>query len=459
MENKELQYVVIGAVLLEPHSAQIVIDWIGDKPDFFSDQYCAVTWWAIEQLHKEGKHIDIVTVNQRCRSSKDPIGKQMAYELSEMTNRVASSANIKTHLLILTEDWIRRTIRNIAAALHDDAKESHKDAFELIAQADKALLELNRRIVPATQKEIGNILGDLVMRVIKQSESGITAGCSSGFYEFDQIHGAFMPGTLTIVAGRPGMGKTTFVMNVAQNIAKRKELVLFYSVEMSAEELACRMLSTETEIPNNFIYRNPERLTIQQKNLIATKADILKQSTIKIIDEGMQTVSTIRATAKKAAQDNKLACIVVDYLQILTAESKEQARDNVKFYADACRDLKILSKELSVPVILLSQLSRANEGNSDKRPTLNALRGSGGIEENADSVVFMYRPSYYEAEKPPIEDAFAIVAKNRNGALGDIPLQFISRFTKFTDASAFNADNYVSQIPSSMLINRNEAPF
>jgi replicative DNA helicase len=459
MENKELQYVVLGAVLLEPHSAQIVIDWVGDKHDFFSDPYCAVAWWAIEQLHRDGKHIDIMTVTQKCRTHKDKLGQSMAYEISEMTNRVASSANIKTHLLILTEDWMRKTICNIAAVLHDDAKQPHKDAFELLSQADKALLELNRRIVPATQKEIGNILGDLVMRVIKQSESGITAGCSSGFHEFDQIHGAFMPATLTIVAGRPGMGKTTFVMNVAQNISKRKELVLFFSVEMSAEELACRMLSTETEIPNNFIYRNPERLTIQQKNLIASKADILKQSAIKIIDDGMQTVATIRATAKKLSQESKLSCIVVDYLQILTAESKEQAKDNVKFYADACRDLKILSKELAVPVILLSQLSRANEGNSDKRPTLNALRGSGGIEENADSVVFMYRPSYYEAEKPPIEDAFAIVAKNRNGALGDIPLSFISRFTKFTDANQFAGDSFNSQIPASMLIGRDDTPF
>ena len=458
MENRELQCAIVGAVLLEPKSAQIVIDWVGDKSDFFSDNYCAVAWWAIEQLHRNDKHIDLLTVMQKCREHQDPIGQQMAYELSEMTNRVASTANIKTHLLIITEDWIRRTIRNIAAALHDEAKLPHKDAFDLLAQADKAMLELNRRIVPATQKEIGSILGDLVTRVIRQSESGITAGCSSGFYEFDQIHGAFMPGTLTAIAGRPGMGKTTFAMNVAQNIAKRKEMVLFYSIEMSAEELACRMLSTETEIPNNFIYRNPERLTIEQKNVIASKADKLKKATIKIIDDGRQTVSSIRSTAKKIAQENDIGFIVVDYLQILTAESKEQARDNVKFYAEACRDLKILSKELMVPVVILSQLSRANENNSDKRPTLNALRGSGGIEENVDSVVFMYRPSYYESEKPEIEDAFAIIAKNRNGALGDVPLRFISKFTKFIDANQYNDEQFSTQIPPHV-IGRDDTPF
>jgi len=455
-EITEIEKIILGEIILEPKCADIAMDWIADKQNFFTDPHVSVAWWAVTELKREDRHIDIVTVNAKCRTSPNEIGAAMAFQLAQMTNRVASSKNIKTHLLLLTDNWIRRTATEAAELMLARTQSEKSDVFEVVAQIERSILELNRQIFPVVQKEIGTLLSDIVHKIVTSADTGVTSGCSSGFRDFDNIHGAFMPGTLSIVAGRPAMGKTSFVMNIARNISKRGVLVLVFSIEMSAEELACRLLSMETEIPNNYIYRNPERLELHEKQRIGSMADGLKKATIKIIDEGRQTMSSIRNTAKRYAQDGKIGCIIIDYLQIITPDTKEHQQNDVKFYADTTRDIKILAKGIGVPVVLLSQLSRANEHLSDKRPTLNTLRGSGGIEENADSVTFVYRPSYYEADKPAVEDCFAIVAKNRNGAIGDVPLRFIPKYTKFTDANAYE-DNFNPTINPSMLYNARES--
>jgi replicative DNA helicase len=220
--------------------------------------------------------------------------------------------------------------------------------------------------------------------------------------------------------------------------------VLFFSLEMSARELICRILSSETGIPNNYILRNPKKLSAEQKQLLAKQTDVTKLP-MNIFDEGKVTMSSIRANCRKAKDTVGCDFIIVDYLQIMSPENEAQRKDTNKFYEEVTRDLKILAKTLDVPVVLLSQLNRATDSRKDNRPNLSDLRGSGGIEQNADTVAFLFRPSYYEGgDAPEIEDALILIEKNRNGAVGEVEMKFIARQTKWTSG---DSTTYIEEQP------------
>jgi replicative DNA helicase len=241
-----------------------------------------------------------------------------------------------------------------------------------------------------------------------------------------------MPSTLNILAARPAMGKTAFTVNWAVQIAKQGKKVAFFSLEMSADELAARILAAETGVSNGNIMKNPRELLDSEVKALFAASDHIKDLPLHIIDAGMVNINVVNAEVDRIKPD----VVFIDYLQIMTPQNSVQAGDTNKFFEDLTRDLKITSKRLNIPIVLLSQLNRSLETRTNKRPILSDIRSSGGIEQNADTVTFVHREAYFnpQADRKAAE---LIVAKNRNGMCGTAEMYFYDHLTKFTDLPIF----------------------
>lgn len=433
-QSIELEEAVLGAILIQKHSLQDVADFL--KPEHFYNDNHQQIYQAIINLFKKSLPIDILTVSNELKGmgKLETIGN---FYIVELTSRVSNAAHIEAHAKTIIENWVRRELIKVSQEVSEKAYQDTTDVFDLLALAGKYQDEMHNVIHVKKERSYADVVGEAAGLIENRKESfnGIT-GVASGFNAVDRETGGWQKSDLIIVAGRPSMGKTAFVLNCAENAAIDFDTpVAFFSLEMSSVQLSYRSISRHSEIMLEKILRGKmDEWEYPKLNKAYTK---LENAPMIIDDTAALSVLEFRAKARRLKQKHNIGMIVVDYLQLMRSEGRKSGNREQEI-SEISRALKAVAKELNIPVIALSQLSRKVEDRRDCRPMLSDLRESGAIEQDADMVVFLYRPEYYgfteDGEgRSTIGVAEVIIAKNRNGVTGTVPLRFIGKFTSFAD--------------------------
>lgn len=433
----DLEEAVLGALMLEKDALSNVIEIL--KPGSFYKEAHLHIYEAIVELFNNAEPIDLLTVTSQLRKNGKLEIVGGPYYITELTSRVNSAANIEYHARIIAEQSIKRELISISGDIQKLAYEDTTDVFDLLDKTESALFEVSESHIRKNYVGLRTIMKEAMdeLELRKEHQDGLT-GVPSGFSALDRVTSGWQKSDLIIIAARPGMGKTAFIVSALRNAAVDfKRPVALFSLEMSSVQLVNRLISAEAELEGDKIKKGT--LADHEWEQLIYKTRNLTDAPIFIDDTPALTILELRAKSRRLVSQNKVELIIIDYLQLMSGE-KTGGGNREQEIAHISRSLKGLAKELSVPVIALSQLSRAVETRGgDKRPHLSDLRESGSIEQDADLVMFLYRPEYYnitedENGMPTAGMGEIIIAKHRNGSLGNTKLKFIGKYTKFTDA-------------------------
>jgi replicative DNA helicase len=440
----DLEEAVLGALMLEKNAITVVSDVL--KPESFYKEAHVMIFQSIKDLFSRAEPIDILTVTSDLRKKGllDVVGG--AYYITSLTNRVASAANIEFHARIVAQKFIQRELIRIATEIQRESFEESSDAFELLDSAERKLFEVSQGNIKRDYKQMNYVIKEAIREIesMKDKEGGLT-GIPSGFTRLDRITSGFQKSDLVILAARPGMGKTAMVLSMARNaslLAEKPRAIAIFSLEMSSKQLVTRMISGEAEITGEKLKKG--QLAEHEWQQLNTKIARMNEAPIFIDDTPALSIFELRSKCRRLKEQNNIEMIIIDYLQLMRgddANNKNGNREQEVSYIS--RSLKALAKELDVPVIALAQLSRASEKRGAAAiPMLSDLRESGSIEQDADMVMFIYRPEYYKITE--FEDGSSThgvaelhIAKHRNGSLDTVRLRFVHEFTKFQDLSDF----------------------
>jgi replicative DNA helicase len=448
----DLEEAVLGALMLEKNALNAVVEFL--KPEHFYKETHKEVYAAIVDLFKSSDPVDMRTVvNQLRKTGKlELIGG--AYAIAELTSKVSSAANIEFHSRVIMEMAIKRELIQVASQIHHNAYEDTTDVFELLDKTEQSIFEISDSNLRKNYDSMRNLMTRAIqeLQLLKEHKDGLT-GVPSGFTGLDRMTSGWQRSDLVIIAARPGMGKTAFVVSALRNAAVDfKVPVAIFSLEMASIQLVNRMISAEAELEGEKIKRGT--LAEHEWTQLVHKTNKLTTAPIFIDDTPALSVLELRAKSRRLRAEHNVQLIVVDYLQLMRGD---QGGNREQEIASISRALKGIAKELNVPVLALSQLSRGLETRGgDKRPQLSDLRESGSIEQDADIVMFLYRPEYYkitvdEEGMPTQGMGEIIIAKHRNGSVGSVKLKFIGKYTKFTD---FDAPYSTSENPFAGMITR-----
>ena len=424
----EAEQSVLGAIIADPSVLSDVLELI--KPEYFYNDQHKALYSIMLQMNSMSLPVDIVTVLNEAE-------KQHIFEspaegrryLAEIGNMLPSTANIESYCKIVADKYFLRSLSYVARTILEEVQSGEQNAQLLLDSAEQKIYDIRqgrdvRGLVPLSEAitEAYDRLGK-----ISGPDKDKYVGARTGFTLLDSITSGLNKSDLIIIAARPGMGKTSFAMNIATNVARRAEKeVVTFNLEMSKEQLATRILSTEALVESNTL-RNG-RISGDDWVKLATSAGYLSSLPLYIDDTASMTVQQMKA---KLRRTKNLGLVIIDYLQLM--ESTSRSDNRVTVISEITRQLKVMAKELNVPVILLSQLSRAVESRTDKRPMLSDLRESGSIEQDADIVLFLYREAYYNKESQRQNISECIVAKNRHGETGTVELIWDGQYTRFSN--------------------------
>lgn len=427
----EAELSVLGAIMIEGESLAKVIELI-DEDAFYRDAHRKI-YNAMIGLYERSEVVDLVTLAEEMdrRGTLEAAGGRLY--LASLMDSVATAAHVSYHANVVKEKWIRRKLIRTGTSIVQKSYEGGEEVDELLDQAEQSIFQISESRLAQGFVKIQPVVKAVFRQVQDLAEGKVgSIGLSSGFRDLDTILSGLQAGDLIIVAGRPSMGKTAFALNVALNAANGSDApVAIFSLEMAKEQLVHRLLCSEARVDshalrNGFVPKN------KWKDLIEA-ANKLSGAPIFIDDLANVSVLEMRAKARRLQAEHGLGLLIVDYLQLMSGGSQENRQQEISHIS---RSLKGLAKELKVPVMALSQLSRAveNRPESARRPQLSDLRESGAIEQDADVVLFLYREEMYKKDKPELEGmAEVIVGKQRNGPLGTVKLSFIKSSTRFED--------------------------
>jgi replicative DNA helicase len=433
----ELEEAVLGALMLEKDALTSVIDIL--HPDSFYKDAHRLIFQAIRRLFERSEPIDLLTVSNELKKSGELDLVGGPYFITQLTNRVASAANIEYHARIILQKHIQRELIRISSDTIKDAYEDTTDVFQLLDRAEKNLFDIAQGNIRRNFQEMSAMVSEAtrLIEAAKKHGTGIT-GVESGFTDLDRLTSGWQKSDLIILAARPAMGKTAFVLSLARNAAIQfNKPIAVFSLEMSSIQLVQRMISSETGIPSDKLRKGTLDETEWQK--LVSMTGRLSEAPIFIDDTPALSVFDLRSKCRRLKAMHDVQMIIIDYLQLMRADVENKGGNREQEISTISRSLKAIAKELNVPIIALSQLSRAVETRGgSKRPQLSDLRESGAIEQDADMVMFIYRPEYYglthdEDNNPTTGVAEIIVAKHRNGATDTVKLRFVDRLAKFTD--------------------------
>ncbi len=436
-QARDLEEAVLGALMLDKDAVSFVIDIL--KPESFYVDAHQKIYQAVHELFSKSKPVDLLTVTDQLRKNGDLEAAGGAFYITQLTNRVGSTANVEHHARIVSEKHILRELIRTSNEVIKDAYEDTTDVFGLLDKAEKNLFDITDNNISRSYGKMGDLLHQALDQIeaIGQQDGNII-GIPAGFKELDRMTSGWQPSDLVILAARPGMGKTSFVLSLARNAAiDHKKPIAMFSLEMSSLQLVNRLISSEAELPGEKLKRGD--LADYEWQQLQTKVEKLSDAKIYIDDTPGINIFELRAKCRRLKMQHDIQMIIIDYLQLMTASVSSKGGNREQEISTISRALKGIAKELSVPVIALSQLSRAVETRGGlKRPQLSDLRESGAIEQDADMVIFLYRPEYYnfdtdEEGNPTQGMAEIIIAKHRNGATGSVKARFISQFAKFAD--------------------------
>ena len=432
----EAERALIGGIFYNQELFEEIKDIVTFE-DFYKVEHSAI-YEAMEKVYSDSKGIDAILIDEEIKKSNLKNKDEVLEVLSDILDEITSSYNLLEYANLIKEKSMLRRLGNVGAEITKLAYNDIRPAEDIIDVAESMVLNLSKKILKNSIVDMRTAGVDEIMRMERVSDNrGKTLGIPTGFIDLDRMTSGLNNSDLIILAARPAMGKTAFALNLALNAGKEKKKVLIFSLEMPAQQLYQRLLSIESGIPQNKlknVYLEEEewtKLTVATGNLAETD--------IYVVDLPYTNVLEIRSYARKMKSQEKLDLIIIDYLQLINGTGRGGSEfSRQQEISDISRSLKGLARELDVPVIALSQLSRAVESRVDKRPMLSDLRESGAIEQDADIVAFLYREEYYipETENKGITEL--IIGKHRNGATGTVKLNFLSEFTKFT--------NYTDQV-------------
>ncbi len=437
----ELEEAVLGALMIDKNALNEVIDIL--NPECFYKESHKEIYAAIKNLFAESQPIDMLTVSALLRKNGKLEICGGDFGIANLTQKVASSAHIEYHARIIVQKHIQRSLIRVSSEIINDAFDESSDVLDLLDKAESKLFEIANGSIKKNYDSAQSLVKEAIERIEYISNQDGLSGIASGFLKLDNITSGWQPSDLIILAARPGMGKTAFVLSMARNIAVDSQAaVAVFSLEMSSVQLITRLISSETGLSSEKLRKG--KLEDYEWQQLHAKIKNLEKAPLFIDDTPALSIFDLRAKCRRLVAQHNVKVIVIDYLQLMTSggESKGNREQEISMIS---RSLKSIAKELNVPVIALSQLSRAVETRGgSKRPLLSDLRESGAIEQDADIVSFIFRPEYYGLTEWDDEDgtpcegqAEFIIAKHRNGGLENIRLKFTGHLAQFS-----NLDNY-----------------
>lgn len=444
----EVEMSVLGAMLIENNAVPKAIEIL--KPEAFYDKKNRIIFEAMISLYESDEPIDTVSVYEELKKSGKAEEAGGAAYIGKLSQDISSAANIEYHARIVLEKWILRQLISSSMEIAHMAFEGNEDVFDLLDSAEAKIFQISEEGIKESFKPMEKAVKEALELIESIHSKNIsTFSVPSGFYELDELLGGFQKSDLIIVAARPSMGKTAFAMSAARNAAIDHEIPIgIFSLEMSTIQLATRLIAAEAHINAHNVRTGKFRAEDGAK--ISRTVYKLSKAPIYIDDTPAISILELRAKARRLKNEKNIGMIIVDYLQLVNPSSAMESRE--REISTISRSLKSLAKELNIPVIALSQLNRAVESRSDKKPMLSDLRESGSIEQDADVVIFLYRPEVYGITSYTSGDmagvstegiAEVIVGKQRNGPIGEIKLRFIKDYARFE-----NLERFRQQLPA-----------
>ena len=440
----DLEEAVLGAMLIDEKGVNEVIDIL--SPEVFYKKSHQLIFESIQRLFRESEPIDLLTVSADLKKNKnyEVIGGD--FYLIGLSQKVSSSAHIEYHSRIIQQKFIQRKLITISNEIISKSYNESTDVIDLLDEAESKLYDIAQNNIKGSSETAQNLVIQAKNRIEEISKQEGLSGISTGFEKLDRLTSGWQPSDLIIVAARPGMGKTALALSMARNVSVQKKIpVAFFSLEMSSVQLITRLISSETGLSSDKLRTG--KLADHEWQQLNIKVSDLESAPLYIDDSAALTIFELRAKARRLASSHGIKLIIIDYLQLMNLGSSNKAGNREQEISTISRNLKALAKELNIPVIALSQLSRAVETRGGtKRPILSDLRESGAIEQDADIVSFLYRPEYYgitewddDMKTPSEGQGEFIVAKHRNGALDSIKLKFVANLGKFEDIDSFDS--------------------
>ena len=427
----EAEQSVIGSMIID-REAIVVASEIVTGDDFYNKQY-GVVFETMVELNESGRPVDMVTLQDKLKEKDVPSEVSSLEFVRDIITAVPTSANIRHYANIVAEKSILRKMIRLNEEI-ENLCYSGKESMEFILEdAEKRIFDLVQKRNSGEFVPIRQVVMNALKKIEAASKStGRVTGVATGFYDLDFKTSGMQPADLVLIAARPSMGKTAFVLNIAQHVAFRlNETVAIFSLEMSKEQLVNRMFSLESNVDAQNL-RNGTLSDAEWEKLIES-AGVIGKSNLIIDDTAGISISELRSKCRKFKLEHNLKMIIIDYLQLMSGSGRSESRQQE--ISEISRSLKSLARELNVPVLALSQLSRAVEQRPDKRPMMSDLRESGAIEQDADVIMFIYRDDYYnkDSEKKGISEI--IIGKQRNGPIGTVELVWLPNYTKFANKS------------------------
>ncbi|WP_411377004.1 replicative DNA helicase [Flavobacterium psychrophilum] len=458
----DLEEAVLGAMMIDKKGVDEVID-ILQADAFYKDGHKYI-FEAIVTLFNDSQPVDLLTVSAQLRkmSKLDLAGGD--FYLIQLTQKISSSAHIEFHSRIILQKYIQRSLIKISSEIIEESYDESTDVFDLLDKAESKLYEVTQGNIKRSSETAQSLVIQAKKRIEEIAGKEGLSGIATGFEKLDKVTSGWQPSDLIIIAARPGMGKTAFVLSMARNVAiDFGHAVALFSLEMSSVQLITRLISSETGLSSEKLRTG--KLEKHEWEQLSVKVKDLEKAPLYIDDSPSLSIFDLRAKARRLKSQYDIKIIIVDYLQLMTAGGGKGPGNREQEISTISRNLKALAKELEVPVIALSQLSCAVETRgSSKRPLLSDLRESGAIEQDADIVSFIYRPEYYKIDEwdddehsPTQGQAEFIIAKHRNGSLENVRLKFIGNLGKFDNLEDYSGgDDY---LPSGMNLGQDDNPF
>lgn len=457
----DLEEAVLGAMMIDKKGVDDVIDIL--QGDAFYKEAHKYIFEAIVQLFTETQPIDLLTVSSQLKKNGKLELAGGDFYLIQLTQKIASSAHIEFHSRIILQKFIQRSLIRISSEIIEASYDETADVFDLLDQAESKLYEVTQGNIKRSSETAQSLVLQAKKKIEEIAKQEGLSGVETGFHNLDKLTSGWQPSDLIIIAARPAMGKTAFVLSMARNIAiQYGHGVALFSLEMASVQLITRLISSETGLSSEKLRTG--KLEPHEWTMLSTKVKNLEKAPLFIDDTPSLSIFDLRAKCRRLVSQHGIKIIIIDYLQLMTAGGNNKGGGNrEQEISTISRNLKALAKELNVPVIALSQLSRAVETRgASKRPLLSDLRESGAIEQDADIVSFLYRPEYYKIEEwdddeasPTAGQAEIMIAKHRNGGIENIRLKFIGHLGKFDNLDDFSGS--YDDLPSKM--NHEENPF
>lgn len=427
----EAEQSVVGAMLMDKDAITTAGEIISGD-DFYQASY-GVIFDSMIELFNEGKPVDLITLQERLKEKDVPAEIASLEFVRDLVTAVPTSANVKYYAQIVADKSLMRKMIKLNESIENMCYVGKEPVESIMEQTEKSMFQLLQRRTTGDYVPIKQVVLNALDKIEKASKSkGTVTGIPTGFIDLDYKLSGFQPSDFILIAARPSMGKTAFVLNIAQYMAfKKNKAVAIFSLEMSKEQLVNRLFSLESQVDAQSLRTGNMKDSDWEK--LIEGAGIIGQSKLIIDDTPGISISELRSKCRKYKLEHGLDIIIIDYLQLMTGSVGRSSESRQQEVSDISRQLKGLARELNVPVVSLSQLSRAVESRPDKRPMLSDLRESGAIEQDADVVMFLYRDDYYNKDTDKKNISEVIIAKQRNGPIGTVELVWLPNYTKFAN--------------------------